>query len=136
MTYAGDIVCCLAGCEEPLLLRPASAGTFEIVGDCYFLHLEDEQGILGHVPPRWTVQIVNDEHRNPFRQFLDTSGKASTRDPRLNNLPPDWEPVVVVAGKPRCVRNVHTGEIIEKDTRVTCDDLRARGIELETFRLV
>jgi len=133
----GDIICCLPGCEAPLLLRPASSGTFEVVGDCYFYHLEDEQGVLGPMPPTWTVQIEYDTDGFPFKQYHNTStGKFDCQDPRLNKLPSEYEPLPVVSGKPRTVRNVRTGEIVKKDTRLTSDDLMARGIELETFRLV
>jgi hypothetical protein len=137
LTYPGDIVCCLPGCYAPLLLRSTTSGTFEVVGDCYFYHLEDQQGILGNLSPDWTVQICPDADDFPLKKFHNNvTGEDTFYDPRLSELFPESEKLLVAANGAPTFRTIRPGELIKNFPRLTCDDLRAASVELVTFRLV
>lgn len=137
LTYSGDIVCCLPGCYAPLLLRSTTSGTFEVVGDCYFYHLEDQQGILGNPSPKWTVQTCPDADDFPLKKFHNNvTGEDTFSDPRLSELFPESVKLLVAANGAPTFRTIRPGELIKNFPRLTCGDLRSAGIELVTFRLV
>ena len=121
------------------MLRATLPGAFEIVGDCYFYHLEDEQGILGPLPLSSEVQVVFGAYGLASKQFHDVStGENVRQDPRLNNLFPNSERLPMMVNKPDPVRNTLTEEVMDEeegDFQLTCDALVASGVELETFRL-
>jgi hypothetical protein len=88
------------------------------------------------------VIIKGDAHGSPTARFVDRWSNTETlEDPRLDSLPPKWvrAPYERLPGDPAIFekfKNMETDEIINYDPRMSLDALKARGIELEMFKLV
>ncbi|RSL80279.1 hypothetical protein CEP52_017411 [Fusarium oligoseptatum] len=56
----GDVVCIMLGCDMPLLIRSTEQpnGTFNLVGICFVPGLLDSEGLLGHLPENWKLQMI------------------------------------------------------------------------------
>jgi len=126
----------------PILLRRAPTNdSFYVVGESYIYGIMDGESLLGPLPPSWKVRVeLNGSIMEP--RYLDTERNIMVReDPRLENLPAEWERIEQqrTADDPIMFaphRNKSTGEIINWDPRMSPENLRARGINLQTFRLV
>ena len=102
------------------------------------------EALLGPLPPPWTV-LRNIDSRGVCRVgFLNTETEEKISiedDPRLGEMPPEWERLEVVPSPDdpyyvqRC-RNKITGEEINSDPRLLPEELEKRGVKLQTFRLV
>lgn len=124
-----------------MLLRPKSASTFEVVGECYVYGMMDTEILLGKIPSPWHFR-VNHRTNNYEPEFWNHETQSmSGRDPRLGDLPEDWE----VLDRPWTRddpllyaphRNTRTGAIINWDPRMSPEALRARGVKLEEIVLV
>ncbi|KAK3690549.1 heterokaryon incompatibility protein-domain-containing protein, partial [Podospora appendiculata] len=140
---AGDVFCVLLGCDYPMLLRQQPNGSFVVVGECYVYGLNDGAGLLGPLPRNWRVQIFRESSGlclELYRFYDAHTGMLTDEDPRLGPLG-DWEridhtrtgddPVIFQFYKHKV-----TGETINSDPRMTPEALRARGVDVRTFRLV
>ena len=140
----GDVVCVILGCMTPMILRRVTPqGTFRVVGECYIYGIMDGESLLGQLPPHWKVRPQREtDNEITVPRYLNTDLNAMSRDdPRLGDLPPEWvrikqrrtadDPILFAQH-----RNKLTGEIINFDPRMLPENLRARGVNLETFRLV
>ncbi len=137
----GDRVYCLLGYWSPLLLRPVADGKFRVVGDCVVAGLMDGEAILGPSQLPWTVQLhlIDGDFRTKHVNL--ENGMMMQEDPRLPALSEQWERVEVehTADDPMFVdhfRDRITGQTQNWDPRLAPDVLRARGVQLETVRLV
>lgn len=138
----GDQVYALLGCSYSILLRCASAGSFQVVGPCIAQGLMDGEGILGRVPRPWEVTVAPNTlgiFEQVFRS-LDT-GEMTKEDPRLPPLPPSWKYMDLEHRlhdqiHPHVFENLDTGEILKSDPRMSPEALKERGIQLETVRLI
>ncbi|KAL2023614.1 hypothetical protein VTK56DRAFT_1771 [Thermocarpiscus australiensis] len=138
----GDSICLLLGTYAPIILRQTASGSFQVVGEAYVHGLSNGVGILGSFPPRWEVLLKGDAMGRPTQRFLDTrTGLETLEDPRLGNLPPGWErvPYQKLDDDPDILerfRNMETGEVVNSDPRLSPHALAARGVKLQSFRLV
>jgi hypothetical protein len=132
----------MLGTYAPLILRQTPSGHFNVVGESYVHGLSDAVGILGPLPDEWKVIIRGDAFGRPTLRFVHLSNNEETlNDPRLGPLPSDWEratyersvddPAIFERFKNRI-----TGELVNYDPRLSPERLQARGIELQSFRLV
>ncbi|KAH6671499.1 heterokaryon incompatibility protein-domain-containing protein [Plectosphaerella plurivora] len=137
----GDVVCALLGCKASIMLRPQPDGTFTVVGECFIHGLDDSTGIVGQMPPGWTVHIDKDDAGNAEHRYINAEeGLSTVEDPRLGALPAEWSRHRKIRrpGAPALAadfRNVVTGEEMNSDPRLLPKNLLRRGIELETLRL-
>ncbi|KAF4996562.1 hypothetical protein FGRMN_4446 [Fusarium graminum] len=140
-TQIGDSIGLLLGTYAPIVLRPTSAGTFQVVGECYVYGLSDAVCFLGPLPNNWKTIIRGDALGRPFQLFMNTmTGEETIEDPRIS-LPPNWEraPYERLPDDPALFqkfRNVETGSIINHDPRLMPEALQARGVKLQVFTLV
>ena len=143
-TRIGDVVCVLLGCMSPILLRRnLSQNVFQVVGECYIYGIMDGESLLGPIPSPWKVRPARERGSDIFEpRYWNTAINAITReDPRLGDLPPEWERIKQrrttddpILFAPH--RNKLTGEIINSDPRMLPENLRARGVDLQSFQLV
>lgn len=143
--FAGDVVCVILGCNACMLLRPLHEGqSFAVVGASYVQGLEDASGLLGPLPPDWSVQIHPRDASAMQQQMYANAktGEQTSQDPRLGAMPPAWRPLdatdreaLNLDADGNAYRNEATGEVLEDDPRLLPDALRARGVALETFVL-
>jgi hypothetical protein len=107
----GDRIAVLLGLRCPLVLRPVSKDTFNIVGPAYVHDLMDGEAFLGKLPPVWRVEQVvagvGGDYTPQFRNVI--TGEVQAIDPRFD---------------------------AENYTEVTLEALLKRGINVETIRLV
>jgi hypothetical protein len=100
------------------------------------------EALLGPLPEPWIATGTGDfvGMRKP-RFFNLDDGTTIDEDPRLGDLPTEWElnnrqqtaddPMLFSPHK-----NKITGEEINWDPRFSPEALRARGVKLETFKLI
>ncbi|KAL8865534.1 MAG: hypothetical protein Q9174_006834 [Haloplaca sp. 1 TL-2023] len=139
-TVPGDTVTVVLGCDAPLVLRSTGELSCQVVGACYIDGLMAGQALLGELPSKWTVvSKYFPEHNGHLRAFLEgDTGKTYVRDPRLGPLPAGWR--IKDHGAENAISlyvNDITGEDAGyRDPRLEPDALRARGVNLQEFRLV
>ena len=135
-------MCTFLGTRTPIVLRQVALRGYRVIGICYIHGLQDGEGILGPLPEQWKVQFVTETNGVFVPRFVNTLTEEETvQDPRLGPLPEPWEclPAVRTPDDPLIFaryRNKKTGEVMNSDPRMLPDALRARGVPLETFRLV
>ncbi|KAL8833935.1 MAG: hypothetical protein Q9170_004011 [Blastenia crenularia] len=139
-TEPGDKVCVILGCSSPLILRTADDGSsHKVVGECYLDGIMTGEALLGELPKQWMhVQKLFPEYSLEYGIFLDgNTGQIHVEDPRLGPLPAGWR---IGSHQEETAWNWFvndaTGEETEWDPRLEPDMLRARGVELQEFRLV
>ncbi|KAI4221592.1 MAG: hypothetical protein L6R36_006800 [Xanthoria steineri] len=138
-TKAGDRVCVVLGCNVPLVLRPRDSLNHEVVGECYMDSIMAGEALLGELPRNWTlVHKKFRHHHGSYVVFLDRdTGETHVEDPRRGALPAGWR----IKNHDRddaynWYGNDITGEVSDLDPRLEPDALRARGVDLQEFRLV
>jgi hypothetical protein len=133
----------LLGCPSPLVLRPHSGGSFEVIGECFVHGLNDAIGLLGPLPSPWKV-IGGWGHGNRylFRFSNADTGESTHEDPRLSPLTEsDWERFghEPDANDPEIYdffKHKNTGEIMNSDPRMLPESLKIKGIKLTSFSLI
>jgi len=143
---AGDLITVFLGCPIPVLLRPLAdrgVGYFQYLGPCSIPGLTDCIPFLGPLPSPWITRKPDGYGGRGDFLFLNTeTGERTKEDPRLEPLNrTDWERIdhVPCADDPYFFdyfKNVKTSEVINSDPRLLPDNLRRRGVNLETFTLV
>ena len=140
----GDIVCVVLGFQFPLVLHPIAGktGLFTLRGECYVAGLMESQGLLGPIPPGWSISRLL--RAKPWGHLF-TDGRVKTQnDPRLPRLPPDWRARFQVGdtirddeydsdgniGEIRFV-NEKEGKVQWHDPRITPKSLKERGVKIE-----
>ncbi|TVY82211.1 Heterokaryon incompatibility protein 6 OR allele [Lachnellula suecica] len=137
-----DAICLLLGTYAPMVLRQTASGSFQVVGECYVHGLADLTGFLGPLPNHWETIIKGDALGRPTQRFIDTgSGEETLEDPRLEPLPWNWERATYGrrAEDPAIFerfRNLETDEVVNYDPRLSPTALEARGVKLQSFRLI
>lgn len=124
-----------------MILRPTTDGLFQVVGESYLHGMTNGEALVGPLPYPWKLKIRKVSGRKePLYSNPDT-GTQTSEDPRLGDLPLDWEKVERERTRDDPVifapyRNKRTGEEINSDPRLLPEALLARGVNLEKFRLV
>lgn len=152
-TQPGDKLSVLLGYSHPVLLRPVmsdKAGrSYNVLGPTYVHGLMDGEGILGPLPTPWRLVVRNPSSlqtsytavaANPSFYNPDT-GQHQKQDPRLGLPDGQWEPFETddEARLGTCIqyyRHVASGHIINSDPDLAAEELKSRGIPLETVVLV
>lgn len=107
--------------------------------------LMDGESLLGPLPAPWQIRMPDwtwGNHHEPEPCYWnEDTKKLSREDPRLGDLPEEWERINVEKkyGDPLLFaphKNRVTGEVINSDPRLLPEALAARGVKLRTFRLV
>lgn len=138
-TEAGDRVCVVLGCNSPLILRPKDSLNHEVVGECCMDGIMAGEALLGELPRNWTlVEKYFRHHHRYYYVFLDSdTGETHVEDPRRGTLPAGWR--IMNHDRDDAFNwygNDITGEVSGRDPRLEPDALRARGVDLQEFRLV
>jgi hypothetical protein len=146
--HTGDIICVVLGSDRPLVLRPLANNQFHFVGHCFVNEVRDARALLGPLPPLWDMHVL--EHTDyEFRRvlkFFNTETKESVdEDPRLppmdgwTRIPLDELGRDLTGDEPQICdfyQNASTGEIANSDPRLSVEELKARGVALETLAIV
>lgn len=104
--------------------------------------LSDAVGILGPLPDHWGTIIKGDALGRPTQRFVHLGDNEETlNDPRLEPLPSNWERATYerFADDPAIFerfKNLETGELVNYDPRLSPEVLEARGVELQSFKLI
>ena len=138
----GDQAVVLLGCDYPLLLR-ADRGSHLVVGQCYVQGLMCAEALLGPMSEGWENVIrLSQVSGGYYPAFVHRpSGRIQCEDPRLGELPEGWrvESHELEDYQPIYVNN-RTGKTCGKaftgDPQMTSEELRLRGVDMRTFRLV
>ena len=136
----GDILCIVLGCQSPLVFRANKLGNHTVVGECYLDGYMDGEGLLGRLPSNW--QCV-DRYDPVSKGYLDAflnrdTGIVQVEDPRLGPLPPGWR---IANHMDKRLYNKYTNRAAgifhsRFDPRMSSEALKARGIDLQEYRLV
>lgn len=135
----GDEVCVILGCEAPLILRPNTAGCYQVVGECYIDGYMEGAALLGPLSSEWrgVLRLVSG-FNGRWAAFVNAvTGNIQIEDPRVGPLPAEWR--VRSHAKEAAVNlyvNNDTGEKTFFDPRMTPDALKARGVDIKEFKLV
>ena len=138
----GDQVVVLLGCNSPLLLR-AARGSHQVVGQCYVQGLMCAEALLGPLSEGWMEvsrlnQISGGYH---FAFVHKPSGRVQCEDPRLGQPPEGWR---VKSHELEDYYFIHVndkkgedcGKVFASDPRMTSNELKRRGVDMRTFRLI
>lgn len=138
----GDQVMVLLGCSSPMLLRPARGG-HQVVGQCYVQGFMYAEALLGTMSEGWEyVRRRHEVSNKHYPAFVHRpSGRVQCEDPRLGQLPEGWRVKSHELEDAFSVYvNDRTGKVCGKsyltDPRMTFEELRLRGVDMRTFRLV
>ena len=136
----GDRLCIVLGCQSPLVLRANKFGNHSVVGECYLDGMMDGAGLIGMLPSNWQrVARYSPDPRGGYDAFLNRdTGIVQVEDPRLGPLPPGWR---IANHSYKHVLNYYTNEAAgifrsQFDPRMSPEALKARGIDLQEYRLV
>lgn len=139
-TEIGDRLCIVLGCLSPLVLRANEFGDYTVVGECYIDGIMDGAGLLGMLPSNWQLVSRYDPVTTiDYGAFVDRdTGIVQVEDPRLGPLPPGWR---IANHRDKHVINTYTNEAAgifrsKFDPRMSPEALKARGIDLQEYRLV
>ncbi|KAJ4361876.1 hypothetical protein N0V83_010817 [Neocucurbitaria cava] len=140
----GDQLGAVLGLGTPLLLRPKRGGSFQVVGDCYIPGLNDAKALLGPLPGGWSVQWLaplNDRRDRLPVLFNSETENLSEEDPRLADLPHDWEEFEREweygdARNAKWFKNTKTGRILNSDPRMHPEALKPRGVSVREIELI
>ena len=137
----GDIVCVILGCSKPLILRHHGASRYAIVGECFMDGVMTGEALLGKFSDNWScVNKWFPQFQSRNYVFLDNdTGDIKVEDPRLGPLPAGWCNKNMSDPELPCnwYVNDESGEIAGiRDPRLTVDGLKARGVNLQEFRLI
>src|SRR5437764_18723 len=89
----GDRVCIFLGCYSPMILRPDEFGKFQVVGEAC---PRARRRYRSPWPPPLALEGSHhvDALGRPLHRYLNLTTYALTaEDPRLDDLPPEWERV-------------------------------------------
>ncbi|KAF2866072.1 heterokaryon incompatibility protein-domain-containing protein [Massariosphaeria phaeospora] len=142
----------LLGCRLPVLLRAAGPNTHHLVGRCYTHGIMRGKALLGPLPPDCEMTFHRPEHARhaddwETRFWNSDTGENLPGDPRLGALPGAWVEVperyayhAVLGRYLRWYRDEAagpgTGMVVGEDPRLRLEELKKRGVRLETFCLV
>jgi len=80
-----DNIVVFAGCDSPMVLRPAENGRYRIVGECFIYDLSHSEALLGPLPERYQQIFKTDERMKSGIVYYDrNTGQTQTVDPRLS----------------------------------------------------
>lgn len=136
----GDIVAVLLGCTQAIILRPNADGTHRVIGEAYCDGIMDGEAVLGPLPKDTSILALYDGE-NATTEWVfrdDNTGETSLHDPRLPELPLDWEEVAYdMDAFYLQFRHRDTGVIRTNhdDPRCDIDALEKRGLRFEEFAL-
>lgn len=90
----GDVVVVLLGCTSNIILRPNFNGTYRVVGDACYDGTMYGEALLGPFPQGFSV-VMHHRKAEVFHWAYrnDRTGELLLEDPRLPELPSDWETV-------------------------------------------
>ena len=139
-TETEDRLCIVLGCQSPLVLRANKNGNHTVVGDCYLDGVMDGAGLLGQLPRKWQrVSRYDPDFNNSHDAFINRdTGIVQLEDPRLGPLPPGWR---IADHEYKQILTRYTNDAAgiccsEFDPRMSAEALKARGIDLQEYRLV
>ena len=139
-TEPEDVLCIVLGCQSPLVLRAKDSGIYTLVGECYLNGYMDGAGLLGMLPNNWQrVDRYDPDLKIYFDAFINRDTDfVQVEDPRLGPLPPGWQ---VADHIYKHVYELYTNEAAgifnsKFDPRMSPEALKARGIDLQEYRLV
>jgi len=143
----GDVIVVALGCESLLVLHPTQNSCFHVGGECFVNAMMNGEGLLGSLgpgsrhEPKW-------RHGEWVPVVIKNDGTATQLDPRAGPLPPGWSVVYrskygeaspeIVDGEfqAQYFRNSDTGEEVWWDPRLTSENLKKRGVDMQEFVLV
>jgi hypothetical protein len=137
---AEDDICVFLGLDFPVALRPAGNDQFRVIGCCYVPGLMDGEALLGPLPKSQVVQyqtviLAEGKIGGVGVFFIDRETKLKTQeDPRLWELPARWTSYYDERGQLRFKKA--GGGSTSRDPRLTSEELKKHGVEMQTFRLV
>lgn len=138
----GDQVVVLLGCYAPVIVRPTyspngTLSAYRVIGPSYHPGLASGEGLLGPMTPDWRLSWI--DVNDPHQTFKNENGSTSLHDPRLEGveLPKGWIELLDNNGSPYWwfydgQQHISTGN----DPRLKPEELKARGVPVETFVLV
>ncbi|KAM0799809.1 heterokaryon incompatibility protein-domain-containing protein [Usnea florida] len=139
-TKSGDQLCIVLGCQFPLVFRKNKFGNYTVVGECYLDGIMEGAGLLGKLPSNWQrVDRYDPDLKNYYDAFINRDTDiVQIEDPRLGPLPPGWR---IADHIDKHMVNWYTNEAAgifdsDFDPRMSPEALRARGIDLQEYRLV
>ncbi len=134
----GDHICIILGCDIPLILRPDEYGRYSVIGVCYVHGFMDGAALLGPLPRMWKhVSRYDTVALGYWDAFINQeTGETQVEDPRMGPLPTGWQ---ICSHENESgynkYSNPETGERTIFDPRMSPEALRARGVDLQDFRL-
>ncbi|KAN0098833.1 hypothetical protein V8E51_014496 [Hyaloscypha variabilis] len=143
----GDIIIVALGCESPVVLRPAGVNRYTVGGNCFVHGIIHGEALVGPFNPgsRHSWKMVDGYIRLVTE---DSDGIATQLDPRAGPLPSGWsvfyqskygEPgpeIVDGEFQSQWFRHSETGEVTWLDPRLSSENLRKSGVDIQEFVLV
>lgn len=128
------------GSQSLLVLRPNAGRTYRVVGECYIDGFMESEALLGALASNWRCISRHFPDLGGYNQsFINMeTGDVQVEDPRLGPLPAGWR---VLDHDKKHAYNLYSNEEIGVfetmvDPRSSPEALKARGVNLQEFRLV
>ncbi|KAK5123885.1 hypothetical protein LTR85_002081 [Meristemomyces frigidus] len=136
----GDVIAVLLGCTSAVILRSSAAGTYQVIGEAYYDGVMDGEAVLGPFQDDISIakQRDNDDAYYHWAYKNESTGELSVDDPRLPELPLDWEKVAHQHDwLYSWFRHKSSGDfrLSYNDPRCDLDALERRGVKFEEFIL-
>jgi hypothetical protein len=142
-TRPGDIVTVFLGCDSPIVLRPTAPDFLQnrVVGEAFCHGIMDGEALLRPLPEHWRIVIRHDRPSNiDCTAFWNSeSRQLSPKDPRLGNLSECWRRLSHASEEFQTLFVWdNNGKCLEtwEDPRIATHELRLKGVQLKTFKLV
>ena len=127
-----------------MLIRPASSGSFLVVGFCFIPGLMDGESLLGLLPEEWELQLAFQQGWYVPTYINTSSHESQSEDPRVQRLQyyaPQWEKISRKRTQDdpyflQSFQHKQTGEVMNSDPRLLPANLKQHNVQLESFRLI
>jgi hypothetical protein len=143
----GDTIIAALGCGSPLVLRSTGGNQYQVGGECFVNGMMYGEAMMGPFSPgsRPAWEIVNGVNREVV---IDSDGISTQFDPRAGPLPPGWSVHYgwsaresgpeILDGKLQRQSFYHADkeEWTLFDPRLTSENLRSMGVDIQEFVLV
>lgn len=106
-----------------------SDAAYKVIGPAYVNGLMESQALLGHLPAPWIIRVDWSTGKEKWICYNTETGVLSP-DLRLGDLPAGW-----TQAEDGTLKGPD-GAVQVQDPRESVEALTARGVQLESFRLV
>jgi hypothetical protein len=137
----GDVLYTVLGCRRLITLRREPGrgpDRYRVIGKFDHPRYNDGEALFGDLGTGWSAQYQHGLRGSNRPMFAHDDGTWQWQDPRLQSvaLPRGWREGEDQNGYPYWFQVGQEDEPSDSDPRLTCDELRKRGVKVERLVIV